>query len=215
MLYILANKRCKNFGTCVDGKTGQSKVNAELFTQFTKGKNAIHASQCGTAHAVLRDTVIPVMSVPLIQGTLRYAYKIEFNSDEATAKSLGEGYAFMMSVVHRVAVCSGVDAKTIYDAFEIPTAAPTAHALANGKTFADVKKAFENNYSCMGVTCADIGYLHKGVTAGNAVAAACVDAPSAAAAAAAAAAGFLMVLFFGMMCAYKSSKDMTIKMYND
>ena len=32
MLYILANKRCKNFGTCVDGKTGQSKVNAELDT---------------------------------------------------------------------------------------------------------------------------------------------------------------------------------------
>ena len=31
------------------------------------------------------------------------------------------------------------------------------HALANGKTFADVKKAFENYYSCMGVTCADVG----------------------------------------------------------
>ena len=31
----------------------------------------------------------------------------------------------------------------------------------------------------------------------------------------AAGAGAMMVLFFGLMCAYKSSKDMTIKMYND
>ena len=86
-------------------------------------------------------------------------------------KPLGHDCPF----VHRVGACSMVDAKTVYDAFEIPTTAPTVHALANGKTFADVKTAFENNYACMGVTCADIGYLHQGVDAGNAVAAACVD----------------------------------------
>jgi hypothetical protein len=216
------------------------------------------------------------MSVPLIQGTLRYAYKVG-GTAENTPKSLGEGYAFMMSVIHRVAVCDGSDAKIIYDALQIPTVAATAASGANGyklggtcttvacggacdnlgttctanacttksacdadtgstwsvTTFATVKKAFEDNYKCMGVTCADIGGLVD--SSGDVLdgVEACFDAEAGAAASAAAAAaaaekklplwaiiaiaggGFLMMVFFGMMCAYKSSKDVTVKMYND
>merc|ERR1711924_575484 len=118
--------------------------------------------------------------------------------------------------------CSIKDANKIYKALDIPAARGDLGTLGGGMTFDDVKLAFEKNYECMGVTCADVGSLVG--------AAACTDPASAGSTTTAgedkevlptwaiiaiAAAGFLMVVFFGMMCAYKSSKDMTIKMYND
>jgi hypothetical protein len=225
MNYMLANKRCKNFKTCVGGTaTGQSTVNINLFEMFTNGYNAIHADNCGQAQVVLNQ-VIPQMTVPLIQGTLRYAYLI--GEASGTYKELGEGYAFMMSVIHRVGQCSMVDANTIYAALDVIDAVPTTYALGGSATFETVKTAFENNYGCMGVTCADVGGYVDSNGAYRAKASPCVDPVTAAAAgtstteeklpswavAAMAIAGFLAVAFGGMMIAFKNAKDKTIKMY--
>ena len=80
----------------------------------------------------------------------------------------------------------------------------------------------------MGITCADVGSLHddnqlamEGAEACGASASATTDTTTEKevlptwAIIVIAGAGAMMVLFFGLMCAYKSSKDMTIKMYND
>merc|ERR1719157_499514 len=145
-----------------------------------------------------------------------------------------------MSVIHRVAACNTDDAKKIYEALDIPTADPgvggfklggDATAPGNGvAAFTAVKEAFERNYVCMGITCADVGSLHDDNKLAMEGAGACIDSSSAAAGTdtttekdvlptwaiiVIAGAGAMMVLFFGLMCAYKSSKDMTIKMYND
>jgi len=240
MIYALANKRCKNFKTCGVGEySGNSAVNIALFDQFALGKNACQVGNCPKAQTHL-DKIIPLMSVPLIQGTLRYAYKVAVLSD--SYKGFGEGYAFMMSVIHRVAACNTDDAKKIYEALDIPTADPgvggfklggDATAPGNGvAAFTVVKEAFERNYVCMGITCADIGSLHDDNKLAMEGAEACIDSSTGGgstnttttsekdvlptwAIIAIAGVGAMMVLFFGMMCAYKSSKDMTIKMYND
>ena len=228
MIYALANKRCKNFKTCGVGEfSGNSAVNIALFDQFALGKNACQVGNCPKGQGHL-DKIIPLMSVPLIQGTLRYAYKVAVLQD--AYKGYGEGYAFMMSVIHRVHFCSAADAKIIYEALDVPTTVPGTYALGGTAGvgiagYTAVKEAFERNYACMGVTCADIGDLYSSTTL---LAAGCVDPEAPAppsntetevlptwAIIAIAAAGAMMVLFFGLMCAYKSSKDMTIKMYND
>ena len=123
------------------------------------------------------------MSVPLIQGTLRYAYKVAVLSD--SHKGFGEGYAFMMSVIHRVNKCSVADAKIIYEALDIPIADPgvggfklggAATAPGNGvAAFTAVKEAFERNYVCMGITCADVGALHDDNKLAMEGAEACID----------------------------------------
>merc|ERR1740115_343243 len=104
--------------------------------------------------------------------------------------------------------------------------------MAGVAAFTVVKEAFERNYVCMGITCADIGSLHDDNKLAMEGAEACIDSSTGGgstnttttsekdvlptwAIIAIAGVGAMMVLFFGMMCAYKSSKDMTIKMYND
>merc|ERR1719299_78816 len=45
MIYALADKRCKNFGTCTS-ENGGSYVNAALFKLFDKGKVALQQGKC-------------------------------------------------------------------------------------------------------------------------------------------------------------------------
>merc|ERR1740124_1753194 len=73
----LDDKRCENFGTCGSSgteTTGTSKVNLDLFAQFELAQFHLLMGQCDQVRPVL-ETVVPLMTIPLVQGTLRYAYK--------------------------------------------------------------------------------------------------------------------------------------------
>ena len=87
------------------------------------------------------------MTIPLIQGTIRYAYicgSDDFTvarDSSAQVKALAEGATFAAAVVPFVAACGPdgeADADTIYD--EMTT-------LGNGgyPDYDKVKEAFENN----------------------------------------------------------------------
>jgi hypothetical protein len=91
------------------------------------------------------------MAIPLIQGTLRYAHKIDKLND-ATPKSRGEGAVFAAAIVPRVAFCNPADADTIMNNMKVG---------ATSTSLAAVKAAFENNYACMEITCAQVGGLWK------------------------------------------------------
>ena len=68
--------RCNNFGTCT-GMGGISQVNHELFEAgglFPQGRDLLHEGKCSEVRAVV-DQIVSLMTVPLVQGTLRYAYK--------------------------------------------------------------------------------------------------------------------------------------------
>merc|ERR1719428_506211 len=118
MLHALADKRCKNYLTC-SAENGGSYVNAALFELFEKGKVALQQGKC-TDIAPLKKKIVELMSVPLVQGSLRYAYKV---------------------------------AKLQGGSKEIAESA----RMAAG--FKKVKEAFEKTYTCLGVTCAQIGGL--------------------------------------------------------
>jgi len=68
-------------------------------------------------------------------------------------KELAEGAVFSAAILPLVAGCSSTAAKLISDNMKIDSAAP----MKSG--FTAVKQAFESTYSCMGVTCADVGGL--------------------------------------------------------
>jgi len=147
--WTLAEKRCANFGTCM-GTDGLSNVNSEIFEEFAKGKNLLMEKECD---AVMGPTnrIIDLMTVPLIQGTLRYTYFLGKQQDDREAAS-AEMAVFAAAVLPRVHACSAADASTIY----ANTKAGTAPADVD---FDAVKLAFENNYDCLGITCADVGGL--------------------------------------------------------
>ena len=81
LLYRLAEKRCANFGTCgaAGGATsGISMVNSELFKAgglFATGRDLLQQGECAKVRPIV-EQIVSLMTVPLVQGTLRYAYRV-------------------------------------------------------------------------------------------------------------------------------------------
>jgi len=167
LLYALADKRCVNFKTCgtegSESSTMPSKVNYDIFGQFALGQQSLLEGDC-PAVKVAAKRITDLMAVPLIQGTIRYGYKVDKQMGEEVEKA--EGATFAAAVLPRVHACSTVDAKTIYDNMRVG---------ATSTNFAAVKTAFENNYECMNIKCNDVGGLYS-VTEYYSGAEPCVDA---------------------------------------
>jgi hypothetical protein len=75
MVYRLAEKRCANFCTCgLDGTqtSGTSQVNHALFPLFAEGARLLERGECTAVRPVV-DSIVSLMTVPLVQGSLRYA----------------------------------------------------------------------------------------------------------------------------------------------
>ena len=75
MPFRLAEKRCANFGTCgAEGgsTTGVSQVNSALLPLFAEGARLLSRGECSAVRPVV-DKIVSLMTVPLVQGTLRYA----------------------------------------------------------------------------------------------------------------------------------------------
>ena len=153
LLYALADKRCENYGTCgthgIESQ-GTSKVNYDIFKEFAAGQFNLNIGNCEGAR-VNKEKIAELMAIPLIQGTLRYAYKVDILSGQEKEKA--EGAVFAAAVLPKLHACNKADATTVYDNMGVG---------AGSTDFAKVKKAFERNYKCLGVTCADVGGLLNG-----------------------------------------------------
>jgi hypothetical protein len=152
LMHALADKRCANFRTCGrEGTTatGTSKVNYDIFKLFDEMQEELsktNADKCSSAR-ITKDKIVSLMFVPLIQGTLRYAYITE--NEEYSEKSEAEGAAFAAAVLPMVAACNMDDANVIYANMRV--------GQKNSATFAAVSAAFARQYDCLGITCADVG----------------------------------------------------------
>jgi len=142
LLYRLAENMAQEFGTFLAGK---SRVNRDLIDYFIEGKQQIDAGNCDAAKA-FRKEITTAMSIPLIQGTLKNAYDI--SQGTPSSADLATAAAFAGSILPQIANCSSTDAETIKNNMWIDR---------TSTDFTAVKTALENNYVCLGVTCADIG----------------------------------------------------------
>jgi len=150
LLHQLADKRCQNFKTC--GKegnevTGNSKMNIELFNLLKLGQEQLLGGLCDAAE-ITTASIAQKMYIPMIQGTLRYAYKV--GAQEKGEKEAAEGAVFAAAVLPRVHAADPAAAKVIYDNMRV--GAPSTD-------FAAVKTAFESVYDSIGIKCEDIGGL--------------------------------------------------------
>ena len=168
MVFALAEKRCENFGTC-HIRGGLSQVNTELFKLFAEGRDKLHytgSSTCDDARLIL-DDIIRLMTVPLVQGTLRYAWKVgktngAFNdASEVTAKNHAEGATFAQALLPLVHHCDAAAAKVVSDnmKFDGQTFASGGGITGTKPDTLAVKAALESTYSCLGITCEQVGAL--------------------------------------------------------
>merc|ERR1711935_298433 len=156
LLYGLADKRCGNFKTCGDmgdETSGTSHVNIDIMRNLNIGQAKLAKGECESAREQSNE-IQKLMLVPLIQGTLRYAYKTDF--DPYSEKAEAEGVVFALGVVPAVYACD-VEAANII--------ASNLQAGQQGTCdFPAVKKAFESTYDCLGIDGAMVGGLYDAAT---------------------------------------------------
>jgi hypothetical protein len=156
LLHALADERCPTMTTCSDTRDmgasrPTSKVNIEIFNYFKAGQEMLLNNECEATRPI-KERIVQLMSVPLIQSTLRFAHILE-NESQTSSGHVAEGAVFAASVLPIVHHCNEDDAAIIYDNMQI-SATPSV-------IFSEVKAAFEKNYECMGITCADIGGIYS------------------------------------------------------
>lgn len=151
LMYALGEKRCGDFSTCgrnANESSGTSYVNLEMFDIFNLGQDHLRRGECDPIRDLV-DRAVSLMSIPVIQGTLRYAYKIS-SGMSTTEVPKSEGAVFAAGVLPRVHYCNEADAEIIYDNMKVG---------ALSTDYDSVLKAFENNYECLGITDEEIGVL--------------------------------------------------------
>jgi Low iron-inducible periplasmic protein len=156
VLYNLGDARCANFKTCGpsgDATSGTSKVNLDIFAAFNSMRTALNGN-CPGALAQ-KNIISKKIFIPIIQGALRYAY-ITDTQTSFTEAAETEGYTFSASVIPLIHSCNSVSANTIMTNMKLGQK-NTASSVA-------VKAAFESNYLCLGITCADVGGLYSATT---------------------------------------------------
>jgi hypothetical protein len=150
LLHELADKRSLDFktggpdGTDMDG---QSKLNYDLMDLFALGNYQLQSGNCPSARKT-KERIAQLMYVPMIQGSLRYAYKVE--KLQGGEKEKAEGAAFAAAVLPRIHAANSDAAATIYNNLRVG---------ASSTSFQQVKSAFESVYPQLGINCADIGGL--------------------------------------------------------
>jgi len=153
MPYRLAEKRCANFGTC--GPDGVSQVNTAVLAASNAGRDLLAAGDCDGA-ALQMELIKKQITIPLIQGMLRYAYKADPNggagaSSTGGVKELAEGHIFAKAVLPQIAECDLAAAATIERNFDPVT------PVVDG--YATVFESVQSVYHCLGLVCEDIGTL--------------------------------------------------------
>ena len=131
-------------------------VNSEIYKNFRMGKQDLLVGNCDAVRANVKR-ITELMTVPLIQGAIRYAYIMDKEND-TLEKSEAEGATFAAAVLPLLHACNSEDAGIVYNNMRV----------GNGGSagFKVVKSAFEKNYGCLGITCADVGGLVDPVTKG-------------------------------------------------
>jgi len=156
LLYDLADQMCAQFRTCgEDGTehTGTSYVNNHIMKQFGEGQMYMMRRHCGAGRRV-KESIVKLMTVPLIQSTMQMAYKQDFfaaETDEEAAIVNAKGAATAASVLPLVHDCYENHAATIYRQMKIKT---------NNNyevDFRAVQTALEQSYTCLGVSCDMVG----------------------------------------------------------
>merc|ERR1712194_957604 len=121
-------------------------VNNEIKSQFIIGLNTLKDGDCDGTVAP-KEAIKKLMLIPLVQGTLRYAWKTEYQA--YSEKSEAEGAIFAMSIIPLAHRCDHVAAEIIETNLMV--------GQKRTASFADVKKAFEDTYECMGIDSASVG----------------------------------------------------------
>jgi hypothetical protein len=113
MLFALAKEVCEAFGKCESD--GDASSNEVIMFALSDMKMQLDAASCSTARSILETTIMPMIQVPLIQGTLYFANQNVALEAQAAYTSLAAGDILAMSIVPLVNAFNKESAAVILD----------------------------------------------------------------------------------------------------
>mmetsp|Transcript_4401 Transcript_4401/g.6581 ORF Transcript_4401/g.6581 Transcript_4401/m.6581 type:complete len:551 (-) Transcript_4401:62-1714(-) len=155
-LFAFADERCVDFRTCgQNGKNpvGFAKSNHDVFREFNRGQQQLLNADCRALRET-KETIERLMTVPLVQGTIRYAHMLMGEAVSGRVeKHNGEASVFALSILPLVHACNPLDAEIIHNHLK--------PREKNTENFQAVKHALEKNYNCMNIKCSEIGGIYN------------------------------------------------------
>jgi hypothetical protein len=144
ILHALGEKRDENF-------TPVNDANAAILEMFTDGRNSLNVGDCASAEKKI-PAIRTKMMVPVIQGALRYAWKMANGGGD---KDKAEGWAFARAVLPFVEECSVKAANTINKNQDWEA----VRSMSGGVE--ELWDAYLMTFECLGLDCDDIGELDE------------------------------------------------------
>jgi len=148
LLYRLAEKRCRDFKTCENGVEGRARVNSAVMRLFQAGRAQLEAGNCSLN--TLKHQIVELMTVPLVQGTLRYAHRL--GRGGGSHKEKAEAAAFLGAILPRVDGCSPAVAAQLTKLLWRP-----GGSLTSAAGWRAARTALESTYPCLGISCDMVG----------------------------------------------------------
>lgn len=93
----LGDQICAHFGTCTE--SGDSIPNQILFQALKDGYTSLQAKQCLQMQETLESVVMPLLKIPLIQGTLERSVFRDELEENTTEANLGSGFAISQAIL--------------------------------------------------------------------------------------------------------------------
>ena len=153
LFHNLADELCQSMSTCgasSSESSGKSFVNREILNLFRHAQRFFQTKKCSDIDDA-RHAIEKLMIVPHVQGVLVVANE-RGESDSVVSQNIGATYtAALVPLIH---ACDEMSARTLYTEMRINNG-----AALKQPNFDTVKQAVESTYSCLGITCGQVGAL--------------------------------------------------------
>ena len=97
LLFATSKQLCQFFDTCVE--ENNSEVNFSIIAAFRALSNQVIFGKCGEANETIASEIVPLLIIPLVQGTLHTAATLDGLQVGAQDGIVAKGHAFSRSIL--------------------------------------------------------------------------------------------------------------------
>ena len=152
MMFALAKETCADFNKCESH--GDATVNSFLMFAFEDMKQWFKKEDCESAASILEESILPMLPVALVQGTLEYAVANEILQSRSGVASLAIGTILSSAVLPLVDNVDATEAAEILDNMDFN---PNQQPVMDGSDA--VFDSFAAVLRGMGIDCDSVGTM--------------------------------------------------------
>jgi len=154
LFFGVANELCHQFDACTD--SGNANVNRKIMAAIVDMQTALAESNCDSAMSTLTYLSETALPVPLVQGTLEFAFANEQLPAQSTSSAVVEGSVFAGAILPLI---NSIDSNIANTLFVNMAYNPTGRPVSDGADA--VFDVFVQTLGLTGIDCNDVGTLRS------------------------------------------------------